>query len=240
LLALINKISVAAPEFYRSGRSANNGSLQMTCRLPALRMLRLLEGTARAVVVLRQSTNCGHAGNIESLDSTARSVLSGEGGNMDIPASDTIEFTAALSQRPALEPNINFTTFLGIFIAFSAFLLGRGTLQPLCEWIGLSQYACWALTSSADKIIYATVLLGMVVFVERRSIRSVGLVPLTRSDLGLGLALFAAIVIVGIGFSLLVHLMFPGFIAGVASEAALSRYSPGGLREFGGGSACAK
>jgi tetratricopeptide (TPR) repeat protein len=136
---------------------------------------------------------------------------------MESSASDTIELTTPPSRPPALEPNAYFTTLLGLFIAFSTFLVGRTALQSLGEWIGLSQYAAWAFSSSADKIIYTAMLLGIVIFVERRPIRSVGLVPLTRLDFGLGLALFAAVVVVSAGYNALLYKMFPGFNTDVAA-----------------------
>ena len=61
-------------------------------------------------------------------------------------------------------------------------------------------------------------LLGIVIFIERRPIRSVGLVRLTLSDLGLGLGLFVVIVIVSLGFNALLHKASPSFTSGVASE----------------------
>ena len=137
---------------------------------------------------------------------------------MDIPASDTTEFTTPLSPRPTLEPNTYFTTFLGIFVAFSTLLTSQAAIQSIGAWLGMSQYASWMLSSSVHKIISIAVLLGIVIFVERRSIRSVGLVPLTRSDVGLGLGLFAVIVLVSAGFTALLHKMFPGFTSGIASE----------------------
>jgi len=82
----------------------------------------------------------------------------------------------------------------------------------------MSPYASWMLASSLDKIICIAMLLGIVVFVERRSIRSVGLVPLTLSDLGLGLGLFVVIVIVGGVFNALLYKTSPSFTSGVVSE----------------------
>ena len=61
-------------------------------------------------------------------------------------------------------------------------------------------------------------LLGIVIFVERRSIRSVGLVPLTLSDVGLGVSLFAVIIIVSGAYAALLYRMFPGFTSAGASE----------------------
>ena len=135
---------------------------------------------------------------------------------MDIPASDTIEFTTAASPRPTRGPNPSFTTLLGLFVAFSASL---SALQLLGSRIGMSQYGSWMLGGSAEKIICIAMLLGIVVFVERRSIRSVGLVPLTRQDVGLGLALFVVVVVVSGGFVGLLYVAFPGFFTtGIGTE----------------------
>lgn len=135
---------------------------------------------------------------------------------MDIPASDTIEFVTPESQPPILGPNLNFTTLLGLFVAFSASL---SALQLLGSRIGMSQYGSWMLGGSAEKIICIAMLLGIVVFVERRSIRSVGLVPLTRQDVELGLALFVVVVAVSGGFVGLLYLVFPGFFTtGIGTE----------------------
>jgi len=136
---------------------------------------------------------------------------------MESSASDTIELTTPPPRPPAVEPNPYFTTFLGLFIAFSTFLFGRTAFQSLGESIGLSPYAAWAFSSSADKIIYTAMLLGIVIFVERRPIRSVGLVALTRSDFGLGLALFALVVAVSAGYDALLYRVFPGFVTDVAA-----------------------
>jgi tetratricopeptide (TPR) repeat protein/membrane protease YdiL (CAAX protease family) len=139
---------------------------------------------------------------------------------MESSAPDTIGFTAPPPQPPTLVPNAYFTTFLGLFIAFSIFLTGGAALQALGAWLGLSRSASWILSSSADKVICIAVLLGFVIFVERRSIRSVGLVPLTRKDFGLGLLLFVAILIVSVGFGLLLYFLVPGFRQNFSSEQA--------------------
>ena len=101
---------------------------------------------------------------------------------------------------------------------FGTFLSSRASLQPIGAWLGMSPYASWMLTSSVDKIICIAMLLGIVIFIERRSIRSVGLVPLTLKDVGLGLGLFLTIVIVGGFFNALLDNMFPSFVSGVGDR----------------------
>ena len=133
---------------------------------------------------------------------------------MESSASDTIEFAAPQSQAP----NFYFTTFLGFFVAFSTLLTSQAAIMSLGTRLGLSPYASWMLSSSVHKSISIAVLLGIVVFVERRPLRSVGLVPLTRLDVGLGLGLFVIIVIVSAGYTALLHKTFPGFTSGVATE----------------------
>ena len=136
---------------------------------------------------------------------------------MESSASDPIE-PASPSRPPILEPNLYFTTLLGLFVVFGTFLSSRASLLPIGAWLGMSPYASWMLTSSLDKIICIAMLLGIVIFIERRPIRSVGLVRLTLSDLGLGLGLFVVIVIVSLGFNALLHKASPSFTSGVASE----------------------
>jgi membrane protease YdiL (CAAX protease family) len=137
---------------------------------------------------------------------------------MDSSASDTIEFTTPPSPRPTLEPNISFTTLLGLFVTFSTFLSAKKTLLWLGPWIGMSPYASLMLSTSVHKIVCIAMLLGIVIFIERRSIRSVGLVPLTRLDVWLAIALFAAIIILSAGFGALLYKVSPGFMTGIASE----------------------
>ena len=133
---------------------------------------------------------------------------------MESSASDTIEFAAPQSQAP----NFYFTTFLGLFVAFSTLLTSQAAIQALGARFGMSPYASWMLSSSVHKSISIALLLGIVVFVERRPIRSVGLVPLTRFDVGLGVGLFVIIVIVSAGYTALLHKIFPTFTSGIATE----------------------
>src|ERR1700682_117754 len=144
---------------------------------------------------------------------------------MESSASDTIEFAALPARPPIREPNFYFITLLGIFVVLSMFL---SALQLVGTWRGLSPYASLMLGSSVEKTICIAMLLGIVVFVERRSIRSVGLVPLTRLDVGLGLGLFVTIVLVSGGFGFLLFKTVPGFTSGIASEQfkLLSRVPP--------------
>jgi tetratricopeptide (TPR) repeat protein len=134
---------------------------------------------------------------------------------MESSASDTIEFAASPSRPPIREPNIYFITLLGLFVVFSMFL---SALQWVGTWLGLSRYASLMLGSSMEKTICIAMLLGIVVFVERRSIRSVGLVPLTGLDVGLGLGLFVTLVLVSGGFGFFLFKTVPGFTSGIASE----------------------
>ena len=137
---------------------------------------------------------------------------------MESSVSDTVEFAALPARPPILEPNLYFTTLLGIFVTFGTFLTSRASLQSLGAWVGMSPYASWMLASSLDKIVCIAMLLGIVIFVERRSIRSVGLVRPTLSDLGLGLGLFVVIVVVTAGFNALLYRTSPGFTSGVVSD----------------------
>lgn len=137
---------------------------------------------------------------------------------MEPSVSDTIEITTPLSRPPILQPNLYFTTLLGLFVVFSSYLFGREAFESLGEWIGMSSYTSWMLSVSVDKIICTAMLLGIVIFVERRPLQSVGLVPLTRLDFVLGVALFAAIIVVSAGFNTVLYKLFPGFVTAVGSE----------------------
>ena len=137
---------------------------------------------------------------------------------MESSASDRIEFTTPASRPPTFEASPYFTTFLGLFVAFSTLLTSQAAIMSIGTWLGLSPYASWMLSSSVHKVIIIAVLLGIVVFIERRSIRSVGLVPLTRFDVALGLALFVIVVIVSAGYTALLHKIFPTFTSGIAAE----------------------
>ncbi len=121
--------------------------------------------------------------------------------------------------NPTRPASIYFTTFLGLAVGFSVLLKPLSNLlDSLLKSAGRSQYGSWTLTTVTYQLIATAVLFGIVVFLERKPLSSVGLRRPTLADLGLGLALFVAVLITeGVG-RLLLLLFFPNSMSHVATH----------------------
>jgi len=121
--------------------------------------------------------------------------------------------------RPTQTASIYFTTFLGLVAGFWA-LFGRLSHQfsSLVEWAGISPYVSWSLNAVTYQLIGSVLVLGIVIGLERKPLSSVGLRRPTLSDLGLGLALFVAVLIAEGLTRLPLWFFFPNTLANVASH----------------------
>ena len=117
-----------------------------------------------------------------------------------------------------LSTSVYFVTILGLLLAFPSVIPGLATLHSFGMSAGLSAASASVMvsvTASASRIL---LLFGVVLFIERRPLASLGLVRLSLSDLGLGLALFAGAAIVNGIYMLIVYVIFPHSMARVAPE----------------------
>jgi tetratricopeptide (TPR) repeat protein len=98
--------------------------------------------------------------------------------------------------NPTRPASVYFTTFLGLAVGFAVLLKPLSNLlDSLLRWAGVSQYGRWSLTSAAYQLIATAVIFGIVIALERKPLSSIGLRRPTLSDVGLGLALFVAVLI---------------------------------------------
>ena len=109
-------------------------------------------------------------------------------------------------------------TLVGLLVAFPTVIPGPRALNSLALSAGMSATNAWAATSIATWSIQILLIFGIVRFVERRPLATLGLGSLTISDLGLGLALFTGAVLVGGLYVLTLRASFPHFMANVAPE----------------------
>lgn len=115
------------------------------------------------------------------------------------------------TDRPTRPASIYFTTFLGLVAGFWSLLgLLPHLLNSLVEWAGISPYGLWSLNVVTYQLVGTAVILGIVVALERKPLSSVGLRKPTLSDLGLGLALFVAVLVVEGLTRLPLWFFFPG------------------------------
>ncbi len=127
-----------------------------------------------------------------------------------------IEARAGEEQRvpPA---SLYFTTLVGLLFAFGVILAPvPGLLRSAFEWAGMSADHAWELIEIIFKFAVAALIVGLVVYAERRSLSSLGLKTPSWSDLGLGLALLIAILTVEAVFTLAAQLLFPHAMSNVA------------------------
>ena len=122
-------------------------------------------------------------------------------------------------RRPARLLNIYLTTFLGLLIGFGpTFIKQLGVLHSLFILAGISNVTSWYLVDPLIRTLQVAGLCATVLFLEREPLRSVGLKMPTLSDLGLGLALFAAVEAANGLFSVLLWVAFPHSMANVGRE----------------------
>lgn len=120
---------------------------------------------------------------------------------------------------PTLPASIYLTTLLGLVAGFWA-LFGPllRQLSSFAEWAGISPYASWSLNAVAYQLIGAALVLGIVVGLERKPLSSVGLRRPTLADVGLGLALFVAVLIAEGLTRLPLWFFFPKTLTNIASQ----------------------
>lgn len=137
---------------------------------------------------------------------------------MEIGTQDAPFASTTPHDIPTRPPSIYFTTFLGLAAGFFVLLEPLGNmLNGALQWTGMSQYGCWSLINVVDQLLASVVIIGIVLSIERKPLSSIGLRKPTFTDLGLGLALFAAVVIAGEGFQLILRVLFPHSMSNVAN-----------------------
>jgi tetratricopeptide (TPR) repeat protein/membrane protease YdiL (CAAX protease family) len=119
-------------------------------------------------------------------------------------------------QQQASPTAVYFVTALGLFFAFP----GLSTLtRGIDSWAlsaGLSGRNVWALTSIGAEIARTLTILGIVFYLERRPLASLGLTRPTIRNLGAGLALFAVAEIVNVLYVHTLHAWFPDGMSNIA------------------------
>jgi uncharacterized protein len=120
--------------------------------------------------------------------------------------------------NPARPASVYFTTLLGLAVGFAVLLKPLSNLlDSLLQWAGVSQYGRWSLTAAIYQLIATAVIFGIVVALERKPLSSIGLRWPTLSDVGLGLALFVAVLIADSVARILCWFFFSNSMSNVAS-----------------------
>src|SRR5262249_37328033 len=146
---------------------------------------------------------------------------------MESAAVREIDSSTALPEPPPpRRPRIYFATALALLISF--FILWfqiPGLFSGLLERIGGSRSVSWFLRGELRQFIALALRVGALVFLERRPLSSVGLKKPTLSDLGLGIALFTAVVLSMQVCGLLLAWIFPDGMAevGLKGRTSLAR-----------------
>lgn len=117
---------------------------------------------------------------------------------------------------PHVPASVYFATLLGLLFAFPTVIPSGKSLESLAMSAGLSATGAWTVAIVAADALQILLIFGIVLFVERRPLASLGLVKPTFSDLGLGLAVFTGAAIVSGVWVLTLRLMFSHSMTNVA------------------------
>ncbi len=129
------------------------------------------------------------------------------------------EPTSQLAAEPrALPATVYFVTLVGLLVAFPTVIPGPRELYSLAMSAGMSATNAWATISVTTCAIQILLIFGIVRFIERRPLASLGLGSPTMSDLGLGLALFTGAALISGIYVLTLVTIFPHSMANVAPE----------------------
>lgn len=129
-----------------------------------------------------------------------------------------LEPAPAEEESKALPASVWFATMLGLLVAFPTVLPTSKQLISLGTAVGLSPINASAATSLILSAVAILLIFGIVLFIERRPLASLGLGRPRMSDLGLGIALFAVAVLIGGIYRFAIRAIFPHSMANIAPE----------------------
>lgn len=118
----------------------------------------------------------------------------------------------------ALPASVWFATMLGLLLAHPTLLPTSKQLISLCTSVGLSPTNAWAGASLILSSAGVLLIFGIVLFIERRPLSSLGLGRPRISDLGLGIALFVGSLLISVIYRLTLRTVFPHSMVYVAPE----------------------
>jgi tetratricopeptide (TPR) repeat protein/membrane protease YdiL (CAAX protease family) len=118
----------------------------------------------------------------------------------------------------ARSASIYFVTLVGLLVAFPTIIPTTKALYSIATAAGLSAASAWQTLSVAMCGVQILLIFGIVLFVERRPLKSLGLGRPTMSDAALGIAMFTAATIFSGIYALIVTKIFPHSMANIAPE----------------------
>lgn len=119
-------------------------------------------------------------------------------------------------QSRALPASVWFATMLGLLVAYRTILPTSKQLMALGTSVGLSSTNAWAATSVTLSAVSILLIFGIVLFIERRPLASLGLGRPRISDLGVGIAVFLGAAVVGAIYRFTLTKIFPHSLTNIA------------------------
>lgn len=130
-----------------------------------------------------------------------------------------LEATAPVAEKSrALPASVWFVTILGLLVAYPTVLPTSKQLVSLGKSVGLSPTNASAATSLILSAVTILIIFGIVLFIERRPLASLGLGRPRMSDLGLGIAMFAVAILISGIYSFAIRAIFPHSMANIAPD----------------------
>jgi tetratricopeptide (TPR) repeat protein/membrane protease YdiL (CAAX protease family) len=117
-----------------------------------------------------------------------------------------------------LGASVYFVTLVGLLVAFPTIIPSTKALYSIATAAGLSAGSAWPVLSVATCGVQILLIFGIVLFVERRPLMSLGLGRPTMSDAALGIAMFTAAVIFSGIYAFTMTKIFPHSMANLAPE----------------------
>jgi tetratricopeptide (TPR) repeat protein len=118
----------------------------------------------------------------------------------------------------ALPASVWFATMLGLLVAYRTVLPTSKQLMALGTSVGLSPTNAWAATAFTLSGVGILLIFGIVLFIERRPLASLGLGRPRMSDLGVGIAVFLGAAVIGAIYRFTLTRIFPHSLTNIAPE----------------------